>query len=58
MGRPDPQLKDAIHAHLRKHYASLCRHWFDDIEPIEIVDGKLKLLVREAVQLRYLKPFI
>ena len=39
MGRPDPHLKDAIHAHLRKNYPSLCRHWFDDIEPLEISGG-------------------
>jgi chromosomal replication initiator protein len=55
MGRPDPQLKDAILAHLRKHVPSLCRHWFDDIEPLEVTDGTLKLLVRELVQLKYLK---
>ncbi len=55
MGRPDPHLKDAIHAHLRKNYPSLCRHWFDDIEPLEISGGTLKLLVRESVQLKYLK---
>jgi chromosomal replication initiator protein len=62
MGRPDPELRDAILAHLRKQYPNMCRHWFDDIEPVEIVDGTLKLLVRELVQLRYLrrccvKPF-
>jgi chromosomal replication initiator protein len=33
----------------------MCRHWFDDIEPLEIADGTLKLLVRELVQLRYLR---
>ncbi len=55
MGRPDPQLREAIHTHLRKHNPSLCRHWFDDIEPIEIAGGTLKLLVRELVQLRYLE---
>ncbi|MCP3903894.1 MAG: chromosomal replication initiator protein DnaA [Planctomycetes bacterium] len=48
-------MRDAILAHLRKNHASLCRHWFDDIEPLEINDGTLKLLVRETVQLRYLR---
>ena len=55
MGRPDPQLRDAILAHLRQHHASMCRHWFDEIEPVELSGGTLKLLVREQVQLKYLQ---
>jgi chromosomal replication initiator protein len=55
MGRPDPQLKDAILTYLRKFHSSMCRHWFDDIEPLELSDGTLKLLVRELVQLKYLR---
>ena len=45
MGRPDPQIKDAIFAHLRGHHPSMCRHWFDEIEPVELAGGTLKLLV-------------
>jgi chromosomal replication initiator protein len=33
----------------------MCRRWFDDIEPLDLANGTLKLLVREAVQLRYLQ---
>lgn len=55
MGRPDPQLRDAILAHLRRHHPSMCRHWFDDIEPLEPAGGMLHILVREPVQLRYLQ---
>lgn len=55
MGRVKPELKDAVLAHLRQHHPSMCRHWFDDIEPVEIAGGVLKLLVREPVQLRYLQ---
>jgi chromosomal replication initiator protein len=55
MGRPDPELREAILAHLRQNHPSLCRHWFDDIEPLEIAGGTLKLLVRELVQLKYLR---
>jgi len=55
MGQPDPQLRDAILAHLRKNFPSMCRHWFDDIEPLEVSGGTLKLLVRELVQLKYLR---
>ena len=55
MGRPDPRIRDALLAHLRTNYPSTCRHWFDDIEPLEISGGTLKLLVRELVQLKYLQ---
>jgi chromosomal replication initiator protein len=55
MGRPDPQLRDAILAHLRTHHSSMCRHWFDDIEALEVAGGTLRLLVRELVQLKYLR---
>jgi chromosomal replication initiator protein len=55
MGRPDPHLSDAINTYLRKQCPSICRHWFDDIEPLEISGGTLKLLVRESVQLKYLR---
>lgn len=55
MGRPDPRIRDAMLAHLRTNYPSTCRHWFDDIEPLEISGGTLKLLVRELVQLKYLQ---
>jgi chromosomal replication initiator protein len=33
----------------------MCRHWFDDIEPLEVAGGTLRLLVREPVQLKYLQ---
>ncbi|MDY7109824.1 MAG: DnaA/Hda family protein, partial [Planctomycetota bacterium] len=33
----------------------MCRHWFDDIEALEVSGGTLKLLVRELVQLKYLR---
>jgi chromosomal replication initiator protein len=55
MGRPDSQIRDAMLAHLRQNFPSMSRRWFDDIEPQEIVDGTLRLLVREAVQLKYLR---
>jgi chromosomal replication initiator protein len=33
----------------------MCRRWFDDIEPLEVSGGTLRLLVREPVQLKYLQ---
>jgi chromosomal replication initiator protein len=55
MGRPDPHIREAMIAHLRQHHPGITRHWFDDIEPIELSGGTMKLLVREQVQLRYLQ---
>src|SRR5690348_10365613 len=55
MGRIDPGIMEAMLAHLHKHHAPMCRKWFADIEPLDLTGGTLTLLVREAVQLRYLQ---
>ena len=55
MGRAEPRVRDAILAHLRQTRPSMCRRWFDDIEPLDLAGGTLKLLVREPVQLKYLQ---
>jgi chromosomal replication initiator protein len=55
MGRPDPEIRSAIIAHLQKHHTGMCRHWFDDIQPVDLAGGVLKLLIKEPVQLRYLQ---
>jgi chromosomal replication initiator protein len=55
MPRLQPDFRVEITSYLRKHHAELCRHWFDDIEPVDIHSGVLRLLVREPVQLRYLQ---
>ncbi len=55
MGRPDPQTRDAILAHLRRTDPTMCRRWFDDIVPVTLAGGTLSLLVREPVQLKYLQ---
>ncbi|MBL9120803.1 MAG: chromosomal replication initiator protein DnaA [Phycisphaerae bacterium] len=55
MPRPDPEFRVSINGYLRKHHPDLCRHWFDDIEPLDIQSGVLRLVVREPVQLRYLQ---
>ncbi len=55
MGRTDPHVWNAVLAHLRRAYPGMCRRWFDDIEPLEMSGGTLKLLVREPVQLNYLQ---
>src|SRR4051812_33574089 len=55
MGRVDPHIRDALLAHLRKHHPSMCRHWFENIEPLELANGTLTLLVRELFHMRYLQ---
>ena len=55
MARPDPQDWAGVLAHLRRNHPSMARHWFDDIEPLDLSGGTLKLLVREVVQLKYLQ---
>jgi chromosomal replication initiator protein len=55
MGTADPHDWHAILAHLRRTYPGMCRRWFDDIEPLEVSGGTLRLLVREPVQLKYLQ---
>ncbi len=55
MGTADPHVWDATLTHLRRTYPEMCRRWFDDIEPLEVSGGTLRLLVREPVQLKYLQ---
>ncbi len=55
MSRATPEVRDAILAHLRQAHPSMCRRWFDDIEPLDLAGGTLKLLVREPLQLKYLR---
>ena len=44
MARPDHQLWTDLTAHLRRTHPSLCRHWFDDIEPNDLRGGTIKLV--------------
>ena len=52
---PEVTLQQDLITYLRHHHGSMCRQWFDDIEPIGVVNGVLRLLVNEPVQLRYLQ---
>ena len=51
----EPHVWNAVLAHLRRAHPGMCRRWFDDIEPLGLAGGTLRLLVREPVQLRYLQ---
>ena len=52
---PEMTLQQDLITYLRHHHGNMCRQWFDDIEPIGVVNGVLRLLVNEPVQLRYLQ---
>jgi len=41
--------------HLRQQHNSICRHWFEEIKALDIVDGVLRLVVDEQVRLKYLQ---
>ena len=55
MTGPDPHIKDRLLGHLRKAHPDICRQWFDYIDPIEVRDGTLVLMVPEEVQLKFLR---
>lgn len=49
------ETKVRLDAYLRKNHPEICRHWFDEIEPIGVDGGTLSLLVREPVRRQYLQ---
>ncbi len=51
----DRAVLDGILAHLREHHPAACRHWFSEIEIVDVIDGTLHLLVHEDVRRRYLQ---
>ncbi len=55
MTGPDPRVKDKLLGHLRKAHPEICRQWFEYIDPIEVRDGTLVLMVHEEVQLKFLR---
>lgn len=51
----DPAVMRDVLAYLRTHHATTCRHWFNELEAVDIDGGTLRLLVREPVRLKYLQ---
>ena len=51
----DRSVLEGLLAYLREHYPAACRHWFSEIEIVDIIDGTLHLLVSEDVRRRYLQ---
>jgi len=52
---PDRQIWDAMLAHLRANYATLCRQWFEELEPMGIAGGALQLRARSPLHRDYLR---
>lgn len=55
MSDPDARVWSEVLAHLRKHHPAICRQWFDEIEPLGVVGGVLRLRVHSAVHRDYLQ---
>jgi len=55
MHDPDRQLWDAMLVHLRKHQATLCRQWFEELQPLGVGGGALNLRASSVVHRDYLK---
>lgn len=51
----DRSVLEGMLAYLREHYPAACRHWFSEIEIVDVIDGTLHLLVTEDVRRRYLQ---
>ncbi|MBX3353502.1 MAG: chromosomal replication initiator protein DnaA [Phycisphaeraceae bacterium] len=55
MARGDQAVWGDILAHLRSHHVSMCRQWFDEIEPLGVDSGVLSLRVNHSVRRAYLE---
>lgn len=55
MTDPDRQIWAGMLAHLRQHHPALCRHWFEEIEPVAVAEGSVYLRARKEAQRDYLK---
>lgn len=51
---PDSQLWTGMLRHLRAQHSTLCRQWFEDIAPLGVDSGVLRLRARTVIQRDYL----
>jgi chromosomal replication initiator protein len=51
----DARVMRSVLEHLWDQHPSDCRHWFNDIEAVDMDSGTIRFLVQEPVQLRYLQ---
>ncbi len=51
----DAALWGEIMAYLRKRHATICRQWFEELEPVELDSGSLRVFTPNSVQRNYLR---
>jgi chromosomal replication initiator protein len=49
------QLKTSLLRQLKIDNPTMCRHWFEDMRVVDVVDGSVRILIDEPVQLKYLQ---
>ncbi len=55
MPKLDSALWRDMMAYLRRRHAPICRHWFDELEPVELDSGLLKVQIAGSVRQNYLQ---
>lgn len=55
MPKLDPTLWRDMMGYLRRRHAPICRQWFDELEPVELNAGLLKVQITGAVRQNYLQ---
>jgi chromosomal replication initiator protein len=51
----DPALWRDMMAYLRKRHSSICRQWFEELEPVDLKAGLLRVATGNSVQEKYLQ---
>ncbi len=51
----DPALWRDMMAYLRKRHSSICRQWFEELEPVDLKGGLLRVATSNGVQEKYLQ---
>jgi chromosomal replication initiator protein len=51
----DAKVMGLVLEHLWEQHPADCRHWFNEIEAVDIDSGTIRFLVKEPIQLRYLQ---
>ncbi|MFG0325793.1 MAG: chromosomal replication initiator protein DnaA [Phycisphaerales bacterium JB037] len=54
MTDPDRKIWDGMLAYLRAQHPAICRQWFEEIEPLGVINGTLHLRAHSAVHRNYL----
>lgn len=55
MARLDASLWHDVTDYLRRRHAAICRHWFDQLQPLSLDAGRLTVQVESKIQQNYLR---